>query len=269
MKTLTGAHRGERAVVVPYLAGVGGRKGQSPETSVEQPYHTITAKGDTVLVAPYAVPRYGEREGQDPRAISLEQPAPTIVPTQNGAQLVAAFMAQHNTDVVGHPVERPVSTIVGKGCTQGLVASTLVSLRGTNDGQLKGNSIEAPLPTISAGGWHAAEVRAFLIAYYGNEKDGGELKGPMRTVTSRDRMGLVTVKGEDYVVVDIGMRMLAPRELYRAQGFPDSYVIDMHFKGKPLPKDAQVRMVGNSVCPPLAAAIIRAQFAQAEEARIA
>jgi DNA (cytosine-5)-methyltransferase 1 len=77
------------------------------------------------------------------------------------------------------------------------------------------------------------------------------------------------VHGVDYVIVDIGMRMLQPRELYRAQGFPESYVIDIQFKGKALPKDAQVRMVGNSVCPPVAAAIIRANFSAQQQREFA
>jgi DNA (cytosine-5)-methyltransferase 1 len=79
-------------------------------------------------------------------------------------------------------------------------------------------------------------------------------------LSTKDRLGLVTIHGEDYQIVDIGMRMLTPRELFRAQGFPDSYIIDPIFDGKPLTKTAQVRMCGNSVCPPVAAAIIRAQF---------
>jgi DNA polymerase III sliding clamp (beta) subunit (PCNA family) len=108
-----------------------------------------------------------------------------------------------------------------------------------------------------------AEVRAFLVAYYGNERDGGSLFDPMRTLSTKDRFGLVTVEGVDYQLVDIGMRMLAPRELYRAQGFPDSYKIDIEFRGKPLSKTAQVRMCGNSVCPDVAAAIISANVRRA------
>jgi DNA (cytosine-5)-methyltransferase 1 len=130
------------------------------------------------------------------------------------------------------------------------------------------------MTTIAAGGMHAAEVRAFLCAYYGNEKDGGSLHDPVRTVTSKDRFGLVTVAGVEYQIADIGMRMLAPRELYTAQGFPPTYKIDIEFNGKPMTKTAQVRMCGNSVCPPLAAAIISANllgetFAAVAKGRVA
>ena len=103
------------------------------------------------------------------------------------------------------------------------------------------------------------------MAYYGAEKDGGDLFTPMRTLSTRDRFGLVTVAGVEYQLADIGMRMLQPRELYRAQGFPDSYKIDIEFRGKPMSKTAQVRMCGNSVCPDVAAAIIKANVAPASQ----
>ena len=97
------------------------------------------------------------------------------------------------------------------------------------------------------------------LKYYGTEQDP-RLDEPLHTVTTRDRFGLVTVGGQDYAIADIGMRMLQPRELYRAQGFPEHYIIDRGADGRLLPKDAQVRMCGNSVCPPLAAALVRANY---------
>jgi len=130
-------------------------------------------------------------------------------------------------------------------------------------------SLDTPMRTITAhpkGGGFAL-VRAFL-AKHQSERHPGEVQAaslfdPMRTVTSKERLGLVTVGGEDYAIADIGMRMLAPRELYRAQGFPDSYRIDVVHEGRRLTKTAQVRMVGNSVCPPIAAAIVASQFGAA------
>ena len=128
-----------------------------------------------------------------------------------------------------------------------------------NFGEQPHQDVNAPLHTVTTQGNRFSLVAAFLSKYYG-AGTGQELWGPMQTVTSRDRFGLVTVsiEGETYAIADIGMRMLQPRELFRAQGFPDSYVIDLVVKGRPLPKAAQVRMVGNSVCPPIAAAIVRA-----------
>ena len=118
--------------------------------------------------------------------------------------------------------------------------------------------IDEPAPTITGGGTHLAEVRAFLIKYYSEGGQDQPCTDPMHTIPTKDRIGLVTVAGEEYQIADIGMRMLEPRELYRAQGFPESYVIDPVVNGRKLPKHAQVRMCGNSVCPPLAAALARA-----------
>jgi len=278
------------------------RVGDARAHSIDEPTRTVTGahRGEHALIAPFLKPRYGEDpdpsrrngEGQAPRVRSLEEPAPVIVPTGNGGDLVAAFMAKHygGHETPGTSVDRPLSTAttqdhhhlvtahiqrdfgqsIGAGAdtplptvTGGsnghaaLVASNLVKFKGTaRDGQ----PVDEPLPTVQSGGLHYAEVRAFLAEYYGSAKDGASLREPLRTVTSRDRFALVTVEGIEYAIVDIGMRMLAPRELYRAQGFPDSYRIDVPFNGKPLTKTAQVRMCGNSVCPPLAAAIVAANL---------
>jgi DNA (cytosine-5)-methyltransferase 1 len=152
-------------------------------------------------------------------------------------------------------------TVTGKS-KDSLVTSHLVKLRGScRDGQ----SVTDPLPTVTAGGTHVGEVRAFLMKYYGNEKEGIDLLGPLHTVTTRDRFGLVTVKGEQYQIVDLGMRMLAPRELFRAQGFPENYIIDRDARGKAITKTAQVARCGNSVCPPMAEALVRANMAASME----
>ncbi|WP_261533099.1 DNA cytosine methyltransferase [Burkholderia multivorans] len=202
---------------------------------------------------------YGERPGQAPRAPGLGKPLGTIVAGGAKHAAVTAFLAKHygGHESPGAPLGTPTSTITTQD-HHALVTSNLVKLRGTSrDGQ----PTDEPLHTISAGGTHHAEVRAFLIKYYGNEKDGVELREPLHTVPTHDRFGLVTIHGEDYAIVDIGMRMLTPRELARAQGFPDSYVLDPVVNGKPLSKSAQVRMIGNSVCPDVATALIRANFA--------
>jgi len=125
------------------------------------------------------------------------------------------------------------------------------------------NSVEEPLHTVTAGGLHYAEVRAFLIKYFGTDQDP-KLEDPLHTVTTKDRFGLVTIHGEDYEIADIGMRMLTPRELYRTQGFEDSYIIDQGINGKPLSKIAQVRMCGNSVSPVLSKAIVETNLAESE-----
>jgi DNA (cytosine-5)-methyltransferase 1 len=160
-----------------------------------------------------------------------------------------------NPGVVGSDLADPISTITSQD-HHSLVAANVIKLRGTSTAQ----PADEPLHTVSAGGTHFAEVRAFLIAYYGSDQDP-RLEDPMHTVTTKHRFGLVTVEGEEFAIVDIGLRMLSPRELYTAQGFPASYQIEHGPDGKPFTKTAQVRMCGNSVAPPVAEALIRANFA--------
>lgn len=263
--------------------------------SVASPVPTVTGGGRNMLVSPYLVPRYGEREGQTPRTRSIEEPSPVVVPTGNGAMLAAAYLAtyyggddtdrrgagldaplhtqptenrhalvsafltQHNDGFykgAGRSLQGPAGTVCASGSPQSLTAVHLLKNKDTSSAADAGD----PLHTIAAGGTHHGLIASFLQKYYG-EGVGQELGEPAHTIPTMDRFGLVTVQieGEPYVIADIAMRMLQPRELYRAQGFPDSYVIDRGRKGKRLTKTAQVRMCGNSVCPPIAAALIRSQ----------
>ncbi len=335
LRTTTCAKRGEKAIVTPYMVGAGGPARAGEPKSVENPFITMTTRNHAQVVSPTLIEiGYGERPGQNPRVPGLDRPLGTVVsggrkhavvaahlqsmygtsvgtdladpaPTVMGKTKTAiaiAYMAQHNTGVTGHSIEEPVSTIVGRGTQQQLVASYVTKMRGTN----VGHPADEPLHTVSAGGMHHAETRAFLVKYYGTEKDGQNLNNPAGTVTTKDRFGLATVEmtvppsltdeqrytawwtvrlmekfGEidsaippvpcprpafimvgAYIIVDVGMRMLIPRELYRAQGFPDDYIIDVTSDGKPLTKTAQVRMCGNSVCPPLSRAIVAANMLQ-------
>ncbi len=128
--------------------------------------------------------------------------------------------------------------------------------------------MRAPLPTVTAGGGrgggHIAEVRAFLVKYYGAPAGQQQaLFDPLHTVTSKARFGLVTVHGETYQIADIGMRMLQPHELFAAQGFPAGYEIRPEFNGKPLTKTAQIQLAGNSVCPQIADAIVASNSGEA------
>lgn len=266
-----------------------------------EPLHTVMAGAPRFgIVEPHIAPFINEHaNASNQRVNAANETLRTICAQVKGGHysVVSAFLAKHFTGVVGTDVQDPLSTVTsvdhhslvtahitkfragaigsaideplhtvtaggkqarpGTGNAMSIITSNLVKLRGQNVGQ----PTNAPLATISAGGQHHAEVRAFLLSYYGNEKESNSVDKPVRTVTSRDRFGLVTIKGQDYQIVDIGLRMLAPRELYRAQGFPESYIIgDDPNQGLSLTKSAQVRMCGNSVCPPVALALIRANF---------
>ena len=219
-----------------------------------EPLRTITTerRAEHAMVALDCAQHYDERKGQSPRCQTPERATQTSTPTTNSASFVAAFLAQHNTGMVGHHTRRPLSTIVQRGTTQAVVCAAL-SQR-SRPGSTCAAATTAPR--------HHALVAAFITKYYG---DGGQwqmVDRPSHTIPTRDRMGLVTVTiaGLDYVITDIGMRMLTPRELFRAQGFEDCYIIDPVFNGKKLTKTAQIRMCGNSVCPQVAEAVVRANI---------
>ena len=300
LRTITTARRGELALASPTLiqTGYGERPGQAPRVpGLDKPLGTMVDGQKHALVAAFLAKHYG---GHETPGTPCDKPLSTIT-TQDHHHLVAAHVTKFRQNSVGSDLGAPLHTVTaggeqarpGTGNAMGLVtaqlvgcggragqsrprdaseplgtitakadtaivASTLAKLRGTSNSA----ATDAPLGTISAGGQHHAEVRALLIKYYGTDQDP-QLNEPLHTVTTKDRFGLVTVDGADYEIADIGMRMLQPRELYRAQGFPDSYVIDRGADGAPLPKDAQVRMCGNSVCPPVAAALVRANYLEA------
>lgn len=312
---------GHFSVVSPILAGVGGRAGQSEPRSGADPLYTMTAKADTALVAPVLVQTgYGEREGQAPRALDLQQPLGTVVAGGVKHAIAAPHLVKFRGESIGTPATEPVPTITsGAGAARpagaahalGVSAATLVTLRNN----MAGADPQEPLSTIAAQGEHhalatafleqanggfyegggrdardpvstitatgsqqqlvtadlaqlspehqegALRVAAFLVKYYGSGI-AVDLRDSLDTVTTKDRLALVTVhiKGTPYVIVDIGLRMLKPHELYRAQGFPTGYIIDRTANGTPLTTSAAVRMVGNSVSPPPLRALAEANL---------
>nr|WP_249219898.1 DNA cytosine methyltransferase [Bacillus licheniformis] len=153
-------------------------------------------------------------------------------------------------------LKKPLGTITAGGNKFAMATSHLIKLRGTcKDGQ----PVTNPMPTVTAGGLHVGEVRAFLTKYYGSDI-GQSLDNPLHTVTTKDRFGLVTIKGENYQIADIGMRMLQPHELFAAQGFPSDYVIDRDINGVRYSKAKQVERCGNAVPPPFAEHLVRANL---------
>lgn len=261
LRTITGSSRSTHALVAPVLTEHA--NASSPRCMpADEPLRTICAQtkgGHHALIAPTLIQTgYGEREGQAPRAPGLDKPLGTVVAGGAKHALIAAFLAKHYTGVVGADLRDPAPTVTSVDHNS-LVTSNLIKLRG---GGNIGQGADEPIRTISAGGTHFAEVRAFLVKYYGTDQDP-RLEEPLHTVTTKDRYGLVTVAGEEYEIADIGLRMLAPRELFRAQGFPADYIIgDNPAQGLTLTKTAQVRMCGNSVCPPLATALVAANLTE-------
>jgi len=301
-RTLTGAHRGEKALVCPVitehanatnprswpadepgrtqcaevkgghfamvagsLVGAGGRAAQSRPRGLDEPNHTSTAKADQCLAAATMVKLRGDPETHSPGSPAT-QPCDTISAGGQHHGVIAAYLAQHNggfNETPGHEVTKPITAISSRGSQQQVIAAS-------------------------------------LSAYYGNDEEGQAPDEPARTVTTKERLSLVQstiaesltleqligaqrvaaflrehgvqFEGEfamvgGHVMVDIGMRMLTPRELFRAQGFGDHYIIDRAWVVDPktgevveirLTKEQQIRMCGNSVCPQVMAALVRA-----------
>ena len=154
----------------------------------------------------------------------------------------------------GSAATDPLDTVTAKDHNS-LVTTHIVTLRNHMDGQ----TVDNPLTTVATSGAHHAEVQTFLVKYYGTSI-AQKADVPLGTVTTKDRFAIVNVHGEDYVITDIRMRMLQPRELFNAQGFPPDYIIDHDASGKPYPKSKQVARCGNAVTPPVAAALVRANL---------
>jgi DNA (cytosine-5)-methyltransferase 1 len=375
LRTVTGANRGELALTAPHLTTI--THGTSPARvhDPREPLKTVTTanRGEFSVIAPTLVPRYGEREGQSPRALDAAEPYPTVVPTGNGGDLAAVFLQkmnqngvgaspddplvtvmagaprhyevaayltrqfgstvsgrslddpaptvmtdgdggksglaavyleQANTRDVGAAAADPARTVTGRG-HQGVVAgcidkyyatgvpsdpaepldtATAKARFGLNAAFLEqantgvvGHAATEPVSTILAAGSHqrlvdvrleAVEAHAgrrrrqvleFLFHHFG-EPSESEWADPAATSMGRLRFGLVVLDGTVWQIADIGMRMLVPRELFNAQGFPPDYIIDRTSAGEPVTKTAQTSMAGNSVSPPPAEATLRANL---------
>lgn len=282
------------AALAPFLAGNGGSEYQAKPRPLDKPAHTILKESRACVVAPVIARQfgasighradepsatitaggggksqlvtptliqmgYGERPGQEPRVLQLDNPLGTVTAGGNKFATVSAFLAKHyggNYTGPGVSLDEPAHSVTTVD-HHAVVASHLVKLRGTcRDGQ----RTNEPMPTVTAGGQHVGEVKATLAAGGYDEHRAQQTLAFLREYCGEDCDGLVTVEGITYRIVDIGMRMLQPHELYRAQGFPDWYIIDQDYSGKKYAKDKQVARCGNAVPPPFAEALVRANL---------
>lgn len=208
---------------------------------------------------PFIVPiGYGENKGQKPRLHDIKNPLPTIV-SSGKHYLCAPSLIQYHSEtaageVRGQTIQDPIMTVDGSN-RYGLVTSFLSKFYKTGTGQ----DVRQPLHTVTCSPGHFGEVRAFLVKYYG-QGTGQAVTEPIDTIPTHDRFGLVTIQGIDYQIVDIGLRMLEPKELYGCQGFPKDYIIDHDHEGKSYSRAEQVKRCGNAVCPPIPAALVKANL---------
>ena len=183
----------------------------------------------------------------------LDNPEPFIV-NRKAYALIQYHSETAAHEVRGQGIREPIMTVDGSN-RYGLVAGFLSKFYKSGIGQ----DLREPLHTVTTSPGHFGEVRAFLVKYYG-QGTGQTVTEPLDTIPTHDRFGLVAIKGVDYQIVDIGLRMLEPKELYGCQGFPDDYIIDHDYSGKSYPRSEQVKRCGNAVCPPIPAAMVRANL---------
>ncbi|EMI4525303.1 DNA cytosine methyltransferase [Enterobacter hormaechei subsp. xiangfangensis] len=282
------------AELAPFLAGSGGSEYQAKPRPLDKPIHTILKESRACVVAPVIARQfgasighradepsatitaggggksqlvsttliqmgYGERPGQEPRVPGLHKPLGTVVAGGGKFGLVAANLVKHfggNYQGAGVALDEPAHTVTTTD-HHGLVTSHLVMLRGTcRDGRV----VDAPAPGLTAGGLHVGNVETTLATEGYDQQRAAQALAFLHEYCGADADGLVTVDGVVYRIVDIGMRMLQPAELYRAQGFPEWYIIDQDFRGTRYAKDKQVARCGNAVPPPFAEALVRANL---------
>lgn len=262
-KTMERIARGLKKFVIdnaePFIVpiGYGEKKGQEPRVhDLKNPLPTIVSSGKHYLCAPTLIQYHSETASGEVRGQKIEDPIMTV-DGSNRYGLVTSFIQKYyggNYQGNGSDVKEPLHTITTLE-RNAVCAATLIQMNNHCDGR----DVREPIPTITAGDGHFGEVRAFLIKYYG-QGTGQDIKDPLDTVTAQDRFGLVTISGVEYQIVDIGLRMLEPRELYGCQGFPEDYIIDHDYTGKVYPRSEQVRRCGNAVCPPIPMALVKANM---------
>ena len=304
LRTITTENRHAVIMPTLVQTGYGERKGQAPRSlDIEKPLGTVVAGGvKHALAAAFIAQHNGDprKDGEEAArpGRSAEDPLATI--TAAGAQqgVIAAFVAQNNYLEPGHDAREPLSTVVGRGSTQSPVAAFIARQFGNSTG----HAMDEPLGTVTADVNKSQLVAPYISAYYGVDQDT-PMSEPLHTVTTKPRFGhvettvdvppfrpeqeararevaafmrahgfwderefvTIEIAGQTFVIVDIGMRMLTPRELFNAQGFPPDYVIDGVWEGEgdnrhflAFPKDVQVSCCGNSVSPYPYAAIVAA-----------
>lgn len=231
--------------------------GERRPNDIREPMPTITGKHGYGIVEPKLAPYMGTNTTNHPGG-NCKDPIHTIT-TGNQQCLISPTLIQYHSEtapgeVRGQTIKDPIMTVDGSN-RYGLVTSFLSKFYKSGTGQ----DMREPLHTITTSPGHFGEVRTFLIKYYG-QGTGQDIKDPLDTVTAQDRFGLVEIEGANYQIVDIGLRMLEPKELYGCQGFPDDYIIDHDYTGKTYPRSEQVKRCGNAVCPPIPAALVKANL---------
>ena len=244
-------------LVTPVVTAIGHQSSESARTRpADEPLSTVVSKNEHLLVSPTLIQYHSETSENEVRGQEVTEPIMTIDTNPRYALACAHIMKNYAGGYKGSgtKADAPLDTVTAVDHNS-LVTANLITLRKNMDGQ----KVDEPISTISCSGAHHAEVQAFLVKYFSTGK-AKPVDEPLDTVTTKDRFALVTIHDEEYVIADIRMRMLQPKELFKAQGFPDDYIIDRDFEGNEYSKSKQVARCGNAVTPPVATALVRANL---------
>ena len=261
VNTITGSGAGgHQMLITPTLAAIGQTSGGDRGRSVTEPTHTQVSKAEECVVCP-AMIQYHTEQSEHVRGQAVTDPIMTIDASNRYGIAAATLTKYYGNDQHGQDIQNPLHTITAKD-REGVTLASLVKMKGTN---LGGPATE-PVQTITAGGGHHGvvttevteatpgadlrnwpKIRAALNEYCGYKLEDNEVI-------------LFLIGGAWYFMADIGLRMLTPRELYRANGFPDDYKIERDYLGNIYGKTKQVARCGNAVPPPFATALVRANL---------
>lgn len=213
--------------------------------SVHDPMPTITQKHGFGIVAPLMIQYHSETTKNGVRGQQVIEPIQTI-DTSNRYGLVMSYMTKFYKSGTGQDLHEPIHTITTSPGHFGTVSVLTVDWK-----ELQEAGIDEE--TAQKCTW----VSQFIMEYYGCGT-GQNPKEPLHTIVTKDRFALITVLGNEYVILDIFLRMLNPEELKLGQGFPKDYIIDRDYNGNKYPVSKQVARIGNSVVPVMAQKLVEA-----------
>lgn len=232
-------------IITPVIDKAYGGNYAGGGSSLNDPLHTITTVDHNRMVTPLMIQYHSETKEGYCRGQSVEEPIKTI-DTSNRYALVAAFISKFYKTGTGQSVFDPLHTITTSAGHFGLISVLMVKKE-----DLLASGVDEE--TAQKCTW----VSQFIIEYY-NCGTGQSVNQPLHTVVTKERFALITVLGNEYVILDIFLRMLSAEELKLAQGFPADYVIDRDYLWNPYPVTEQVRRIGNSVVPIMAKKLVEA-----------
>lgn len=250
---------GNQMLVTPSLVSIGQTGGGDRIRDLREPVPTTVSKQEACLVSPSLI-QYHTEQTESVRASGLGAPINTV-DASNRYGLTCANLVEYYTG--GRPLDiTDAMHTVTSHDREAVVAAHVVKFKGDD----LGHGMKEPMQTVTTSAGEFAECVAYMAKMHGGDNLGHwpEIRALLNEfcgyTLAEDEVLLLEISGALYYIADIGLRMLSPRELYNAMGFPPDYIIDRDYEGNEYKKSAQVARCGNAVCPPMATALVRANL---------